>query len=71
MTLSGQTLPSLQFPSPLPPPPLPQVYVVEGQGGEAPKVQTDGINFVGAWGHADILDVNTIITNDVAAMLNT
>jgi len=48
-----------------------QVYVIEGQGGEAPKVQTDGINFIGSWSNADIIDVNKIITNDVAAMLNT
>jgi hypothetical protein len=49
------------------------VYIVEAQGGgsEAPKVQTDGITFVGAWNHADIVDVKNIITNDVAAMLHT
>ncbi|GAX74019.1 hypothetical protein CEUSTIGMA_g1469.t1 [Chlamydomonas eustigma] len=49
-----------------------KVYVVEAQGGgdEAPKVQTDGINFVGAWNNADIVDVDNIITNDVAAMLH-
>lgn len=48
-----------------------QVYVVEGQGDEAPKIQTDGINFAGSWTNADIVDVNKIIINDVAAMLNT
>ena len=47
------------------------MYVVEGQDGEVPKVQTDGINFEGAWCNADIIDVNRIITNDVAATLNT
>ena len=53
-------------------PPHSQVYVVEGQGeGEDVKVQTDGINFEGAWNNADIVDVNRIITNDVAATLNT
>lgn len=48
-----------------------QVYVVEGQNGEDPKVQTDGINFIGAWQSADLVDVNRILTNDVAAMLRT
>ena len=48
-----------------------QVYVVEGQNAEDPKVQTDGINFIGAWQSADLVDVNRILTNDVAAMLRT
>jgi DNA-directed RNA polymerase I subunit RPA1 len=48
------------------------VYVVEGQSsGEQPKVQTDGINFLGAWENSDIVDVDTILTNDVAGTLHT
>lgn len=47
-------------------------YVVEArQAGEVPKVQTDGLNFLGAWAHSDLVDVDRITTNDVAAMLNT
>jgi len=52
-------------------PGIDKVYVVEGKGGEGPRVQTDGINFVGAWEHSDLIDVNAITTNDVAAMLTT
>lgn len=35
------------------------------------KVQTDGISFEGVWCHSDLVDVNGITTNDVAAMLRT
>lgn len=42
-----------------------------GERGSEFKVQTDGINFEGVWGHADLVDVNAITTNDVAAMLHT
>ncbi|GIL46561.1 hypothetical protein Vafri_3552 [Volvox africanus] len=52
-------------------PGIDKVYVVEGQGKEEAKIQTDGVNFVGAWQHADIADVNALTTNDIYAMLNT
>jgi hypothetical protein len=33
-----------------------QVYVLAGdRGNEGPRVQTDGINFVGVWAHADLV----------------
>lgn len=51
--------------------PRAQVYVVEAQGKEGPKVQSDGVNFEGAWHHSDIADVNAVTTNDVYAMLVT
>ncbi|EFJ45495.1 hypothetical protein VOLCADRAFT_105949 [Volvox carteri f. nagariensis] len=52
-------------------PGIEKVYVVEGQGKEQAKVQTDGVNFEGAWIHSDIADVNAVTTNDVYAMLTT
>ncbi|GLI64445.1 hypothetical protein VaNZ11_007716 [Volvox africanus] len=52
-------------------PGIDKVYVIEGQGMEEAKIQTDGVNFVGAWQNADIADVNAIKTNDIYAMLNT
>mmetsp|Transcript_21950 Transcript_21950/g.65647 ORF Transcript_21950/g.65647 Transcript_21950/m.65647 type:complete len:166 (-) Transcript_21950:607-1104(-) len=52
-------------------PNIEKVYVIEGTGGDEPKVQTDGINFLGAWHNADIVDVNRLVTNDVAGMLHT
>lgn len=45
--------------------------MLQAQGKEGPRVQTDGINFEGVWAHADLVDVNRITTNDVAAMLRT
>ena len=42
------------------------------RGGDGlAKVQTDGINFLGAWVHSDLLDINAIVTNDVTAVLHT
>lgn len=53
-------------------PNIEKVYVVEGTGKDASvKLQTDGVNFEGAWEHSDIADVNGITTNDVHAMLVT
>lgn len=53
-------------------PNISKCYVVESrQGTEVPKVQTDGLNFVGAWHHSDLVDVKSITTNDVTAMLKT
>ncbi|PNH12767.1 DNA-directed RNA polymerase I subunit rpa1 [Tetrabaena socialis] len=52
-------------------PGIDKVYVVEGQGKEATKVQTDGVNFEGAWQNSDLADANAITTNDVHAMLRT
>ncbi|KAG2439375.1 hypothetical protein HXX76_004732 [Chlamydomonas incerta] len=53
-------------------PNIEKVYVVEGTGKDAGvKLQTDGVNFEGAWEHSDIADVNGITTNDVHAMLVT
>ncbi len=48
-----------------------QVYVVEGTDGKGPRLQTDGVNFEGAWDHDDLADVAGITTNDVHAMLVT
>lgn len=52
-------------------PGITKCYVVDGTRGECVRVQTDGINFVGAWGHSDLVDVNRVTTNHVAAMLAT
>jgi len=49
----------------------PQVYVLSGERGNVPKVQTDGINLEGVWSHADLVDINSIQTNDITAMLRT
>lgn len=48
-----------------------QVYVLQGERGDVPKVQTDGINLEGVWAHADLVDINSIQTNDITAMLRT
>ncbi|KXZ53087.1 hypothetical protein GPECTOR_8g79 [Gonium pectorale] len=48
-----------------------KVYVVEGQGKDPVKLQTDGVNFEGAWEHSDIADVNGITTNDIYAVFVT
>lgn len=45
--------------------------MIEAQGSEGPKVQTDGVNFEGVWALADLADVTCITTNDVHAMLVT
>jgi DNA-directed RNA polymerase I subunit RPA1 len=34
-------------------------------------VTTDGVNFAAAWQHADRIDVNSIDSNDIAAILRT
>lgn len=52
-------------------PGIDKVYVIEGQGGEGPKVQTDGVNFEGAWALADLADVTRITTNEVHSVLVT
>ncbi|KAK9816421.1 hypothetical protein WJX72_000053 [[Myrmecia] bisecta] len=46
-------------------------YVIDADRGAPPKVQTDGINFVGAWQNSDVVDVDAITTNDVGAVLHT
>ena len=38
-------------------------------GGETFVVQTDGVNFDAAWQPDSMIDVNKIMTNDVAAIL--
>ena len=45
-----------------------RLYILEG---DPPTVQTDGINFEGAWMHADLVDVNRVSTNDVGAVRRT
>ena len=35
-----------------------------------PLVQTDGINFEGAWCADDMIDINALTTNDVSSILN-
>eukprot|EP00201_Polytomella_parva_P014628 CAMPEP_0175069470 /NCGR_PEP_ID=MMETSP0052_2-20121109/18211_1 /TAXON_ID=51329 ORGANISM="Polytomella parva, Strain SAG 63-3" /NCGR_SAMPLE_ID=MMETSP0052_2 /ASSEMBLY_ACC=CAM_ASM_000194 /LENGTH=1785 /DNA_ID=CAMNT_0016336545 /DNA_START=347 /DNA_END=5704 /DNA_ORIENTATION=- len=52
-------------------PGIDRVYVIEGQKGDAPKLQTDGVAFTSAWAHSDTIDVNGILTNDVYAVLTT
>ncbi len=47
------------------------MYVLPGDRGDGPKVQTDGVNFESVWAHDDIIDVNGITTNDIAAVLRT
>ena len=53
-------------------------YVIEGTKDPAapevqppPAVQTDGINFVGAWSFDDTVDINRVTTNDVGSILRT
>ncbi|KAF5840615.1 hypothetical protein DUNSADRAFT_16130, partial [Dunaliella salina] len=52
-------------------PNIEKVYVLSGDRGDGPKVQTDGINLEGVWQHSDLIDINSIQTNDIAAMLRT
>ncbi|GLC72049.1 hypothetical protein PLESTF_001198600 [Pleodorina starrii] len=52
-------------------PGIDKVYVVEAQGKESAKVQTDGVNFEGAWHHSDLANVNALTTNDIYAMYTT
>lgn len=47
------------------------MYVLQGERGDVPKVQTDGINLEGVWAHSDLVDINSISTNDITAMLRT
>jgi DNA-directed RNA polymerase I subunit RPA1 len=35
------------------------------------KLQTEGVNLQGIWPYADIIDINNIDTNDIAAVLRT
>lgn len=46
-----------------------RVFVLDGERGGPPKLQTEGINFEGAWSQADLVDVDKITTNDVHAVL--
>lgn len=53
-------------------------YVIDGVKDPAvaddeppPAVQTDGINFVGAWSFDDAVDVDRVTTNDVGSILRT
>eukprot|EP00899_Mesostigma_viride_P013847 jgi/Mesvir1/22463/Mv18493-RA.2 len=52
-------------------------YVIEDEasraaGASGVAVQTDGVNFMGVWEHAaDVVDVDHIRSNDVAAILRT
>lgn len=53
-------------------------YIIEGPKDPAnpslpqpPAIQTDGINFEGAWSADDVLDVNCLVTNDVGSILRT
>ncbi len=42
-----------------------------GEKGPAVTVQTDGINFEGAWANYDLVDVTAVTANDVGAVLRT
>lgn len=49
-------------------------YVVEkkpGEAGRAMAVQTDGINFEGAWANSDVVDTSAVTSNDVGSVLRT
>ncbi|CAL8467924.1 g7462 [Coccomyxa elongata] len=55
-------------------PGIDRCYVVEkkpGEKGPALTVQTDGINFEGAWTNSDIVDASAVTANDVGAVLRT
>ncbi|KAI8463429.1 MAG: hypothetical protein J3K34DRAFT_526989 [Monoraphidium minutum] len=52
-------------------PGIERVHVLEGEKGGPPRIQTEGINFVGVWEQASLLDVDRLTTNDVHAMLVT
>ena len=45
--------------------------MLPGERGDVSKVQTDGINLEGVWEHSDLVDINSIQTNDIAAVLRT
>ncbi len=40
-----------------------------GEAGPALALQTDGVNFGGAWAAADVIDVAGVTSNDVGAVL--
>lgn len=52
-------------------PGIERVHVLDGERGGPPRVQTEGISFVGVWQQAEILDVDKLASNDVHAVLVT
>ncbi|CAO3689510.1 unnamed protein product [Umbelopsis ramanniana] len=46
-------------------------YINPTENDKSRKLQTEGVNLQGIWPYADIIDVNSIDTNDIAAVLRT
>ena len=46
-------------------------YVLKGRESEPFKIQTDGVSFETAWEFSDVIDINNVTSNDIAAVLNT
>ncbi|KAI8373798.1 hypothetical protein BD560DRAFT_488983 [Blakeslea trispora] len=46
-------------------------YVNPTENDTSKRLQTEGVNLRGMWAHSDLIDVNFIDTNDIAAILNT
>ncbi|KAI8987844.1 hypothetical protein BDF20DRAFT_814125 [Mycotypha africana] len=46
-------------------------YINPTENDTSKRLQTEGVNLRGMWPYADLIDVNYIDTNDIAAILNT
>ncbi|KAI9488674.1 hypothetical protein BDB00DRAFT_877143 [Zychaea mexicana] len=46
-------------------------YLNRIENDTSKQLQTEGVNLRGMWNHSDLLDINFIDTNDIAAILNT
>ncbi|CDH49468.1 dna-directed rna polymerase i complex largesubunit nuc1 [Lichtheimia corymbifera JMRC:FSU:9682] len=46
-------------------------YVNPTENDTSKRLQTEGVNLIGMWSHSDLIDINYIDTNDIAAILRT
>ncbi|SAM02441.1 hypothetical protein [Absidia glauca] len=46
-------------------------YVNPTENDTSKRLQTEGVNLQGMWAHSDLIDINYIDTNDIAAILRT
>ena len=47
-----------------------RVFMSESEKGK-PEIATEGVNLKGIWEYADLIDVNSIYSNDIGAILRT
>ncbi|KAI8343954.1 hypothetical protein BC941DRAFT_491756 [Chlamydoabsidia padenii] len=46
-------------------------YINPTENDTSKRLQTEGVNLQGMWSHSDLIDINYIDTNDIAAILRT